>query len=337
MTVWQYLERPPWRTILLLVAILFLLGIAYLVWTPGRRINDGRHDMRSNGIWIQHGWLGDDIWFQNNGKDKALFRSSQKIQELSNLFVSHGIKYIFPHVCPCNPSGKIVSIDPVQTERFLDHFEDFSVIPWIGGVLDTHCSPESPHWRENFISSAVELLQNHPRFAGVQINIEPMPTGNADFLALLDEMRRAMPEEKILSVAAYPPPTLWHPFPNVHWDESYFRQVSQRTDQLAVMMYDTAIKLPKVYQYLVSGWTTKILNWSGDTEILLGIPVYADAGVGYHSAEVENLQNALLVIHTGLYKQKQMPKNYAGIAIYCEWEMNQQEWSYLEREFEKNP
>jgi len=337
MNVWQHLKRPPWRTVFLLFAILCLLGIAYIVWTPGKLIRDGRHDLRSNGIWIQHGWLGDDLWFQRNQKDKTLFRNDQKIQELADLLISHGVKYVFPHVCPCNPIGKIAPIDPVQTERFLDHFGDFSVIPWIGGVLDIHCSPESTQWRTNFISSVVDLLETHPRLAGVQLNIEPMPTGNTDFLILLDELRQALPDGKILSVAAYPPPTRWHPFPDVHWDESYFRQVAHRTDQLAPMMYDTSIKLPKLYQHLMSEWTSDVLNWSGDTQILLGIPVYDDAGVGYHSPKVENLKNALLGIHAGLNMFRPLPKNYTGVAIYCEWEMDQQEWGYLKKEFEKIP
>ncbi|MBW8038682.1 MAG: hypothetical protein FVQ85_01635 [Planctomycetes bacterium] len=337
MTVWQHLKRPPWRTILLLFAILCLLGIAYLAWSPGKRIRDGRHDLRSNGIWIQHGWLGDDLWFQRNQKDKTLFRNDQKIQELADLLISHGVKYVFPHVCPCNPSGKIAPIDPVQTERFLDHFGDFSVIPWIGGILDIHCSPKSKQWRINFISSVVDLLETHPRLASVQLNIEPMPTGNTDFLTLLDELRQALPDGKILSVAAYPPPTRWHPFPDVHWDESYFGKVAQRTEQIAPMMYDTSIKLPKLYQHLMSKWTSDVLNWSGDTQVLLGVPVYDDAGVGYHSPKVENLQNALLGIHAGLNKFRPLPKNYTGVSIYCEWEMDQQEWDYLKKEFEKIP
>lgn len=337
MKVWQHLKRPPWRKGLLLFSILGVLGFVYVVWSPGARVRDGRHDLRSNGIWIQHGWLGDDSWFHRNRKDKTLFRNDQQIQNLAALLVSHGMKYVFPHLCPCDPNGKIAPADPVQVERFLDHFDDFEVVPWIGGILGVHCSPESPQWRTNFISSVVDLLQTYPRLAGVHVNIEPMPTGNADFIVLLDELRQAMSEDKILSVAAYPPPTLWHPTLEVHWDEPYFRQVAQRTNQLAVMMYDTAIKVPKLYRHLMSKWTVEVLNWSGNTQVLPGVPVYDDAGVGYHSPYVENLQNALSGIHAGLSTSKTLPGNYAGVAIYCEWEMDQQEWDYFKREFERAP
>jgi len=329
----KHLKRPPWRTILLFCTVPGVLYLAYFVWSPGIRVPDGRHDLRTNGIWIQHGWLGDDSWFQRYRKDKTLFRNDQRIQELAGLLGNHGVKYVFPHVCPSSANGEIAPVDPVQTERFLDHFRDFAVIPWIGGVLGVHCSPRSPQWRANFVSSVVDLLQTHPRLAGVQVNIEPMPTGNSDFLTLLYELRQAMPIGKILSVAAYPPPTLWHPFSEVHWEESYFRQVAQRADQVAPMMYDTAIMLPKLYRHLMSGWTSEILNWSGNTQVLLGIPVYDDAGVRYHLPHVENLQNALSGIHAGLSKYKTLPKNYAGVAIYCEWEMDPQEWNYLKEEF----
>ncbi|MCA9428171.1 MAG: hypothetical protein KC994_24035, partial [Candidatus Omnitrophica bacterium] len=146
MRLWQHLKRPPWRTLLLLIAIIGVMGLIYLLWSPGKTVRDGRHDLRSNGIWLQHGWLGDDQWFKRNQKDKALFRDEKRIKELAHTLTSHGVKYVFPHLCPCNISGSIASVDPVQTERFLDCFENFQVVPWIGGVLEVHCSPESPQW-----------------------------------------------------------------------------------------------------------------------------------------------------------------------------------------------
>jgi hypothetical protein len=335
--IWQHLTYVPWRRILVLCTAIGIGWLAYLLWSPGKYVRNGKHDLRNNGIWIQHGWLGDDLWFRRYDKDMMQFRNDQKIKDLADLLVNHGIKYVFPHVCPCDPTGTISPIDHAQTERFLNHFQSFHVIPWIGGVLGRHCSPELPQWRINFISSIIELLQAHPRLAGVQLNIEPMPTGNTDFLTLLEELRQAMPAGKIISVAAYPPPTYLHPFPEIHWDEQYYRQVAHRVDQLVPMMYDTAISLQKLYRHLMAQWTNKVLMWSENAHILLGVPVYDDAGVGYHIPEVENLKNALLGIHAGLSKYKTLPNKYAGIAIYCGWEMDQTEWDYFNKEFERIP
>jgi hypothetical protein len=331
----HYVNRNPWRKAILVLSVIGLGGLAYFAWSPGVRIKDGRHDLRSNGIWIQHGWLGDDSWFKRNKKDKSKFRDVQKIQALSNLLKSHGVKFVFPHLCPCSPDGQIALSDPAQVERFLDCFEGFSVIPWIGGVLNTHCFLDSMEWRANFVSSIVELLRTHPRLAGVQINIEPIPTGNLQFLTLLAEIRGAMPKGKILSVAAYPPTTILHPFSDVHWEESYFRNVAQHCDQMAVMMYDTGLSSSKLYQYLMSKWTTEVLEWSGKTHVLLGVPAYNDPDVGYHSPKVENLKNAIMGINASLIRLEQLPENYSGIAIYCEWEMDEGKWNLLENEFGK--
>ena len=183
--LWQVAKRPPWRTFLLAAAVLGMLGLTYLAWSPGARVRDGRHDRRANGIWLQHGWLGDDSWFRRNRRDTTLFRDDARVRALAERLASHGMKHVFPHLCPCAPDGTIPPVDAAQTEKFLDHVVGISVVPWIGGVLGTHCSPESATWRAQFVASTVALLTRHPRLAGVQVNIEPLPSGNKGFLAKL--------------------------------------------------------------------------------------------------------------------------------------------------------
>jgi hypothetical protein len=61
---------------------------------------------------------------------------------------------------------------------------------------------------------------------------------------------------------------------------------------------------------------------------------YKDAGVGYHDPQIENLKNALLGVHSGLSKHEILPKNYQGVALYCEWEMDNGKWEILGNHFE---
>jgi spore germination protein YaaH len=194
---------------------------------------------------------------------------------------------------------------------------------------------ESAAWRAGFCRSARKLLDDYPGLAGVHVNIEPCPSGNAGFLRLLEELRAALPKGKILSVAAYPPPTVWHRFPEVHWEEPYFREVAARADQLAVMMYDTSLRKQKPYRHLMAGWTREVLAWSGGTKVLLGLPAYDDAGSGYHHPDVENLRNALLGVHGGLGASAaaDLPANYQGVALYSEWEMDEAEWAWYRGHF----
>ena len=317
-------------------AIIIGLGLAYLLWTPGLDIRDGRHDRGHNGIWLAHGWLGGDEWFIRNSKTNELqrYRDGAQIRQLADKLRHHHITDVFPHLCPADTTGALPPVDVQQVERFLDAFEGIRVIPWIGGPNDNPVTLDDPKWRASFAEHTRRILIRHPRLAGVQVNVEPLRSGDRGFLKLLEELRGVMPTNKTLSVAAYPPPTRWHPYPDVHWDASYFREVARRCDQLAVMAYDAGQRIPKTYQRLMADWTREILGWSEGKEVLIGVPVYDDVGVGYHDPRVENLTNALLGIHRTLAASS-VPENFRGVAIYCEWEMDAAEWQHLREHFLK--
>lgn len=297
-------------------------------------MRDGRHDRSQNGIWISHGWLGDDAWFVRNEKTNELarYRSRDEIRSLAAKFRTHHITDVFPHLCPADIEGPIPALDADQTEMFLDEFAGFRVMPWIGGPNGGSVRYRDAKWRAVFLGSVRKLFETHPRFAGVHLNVEPLTSGDVDFLKLLEELKVSLPTGKILSIAAYPPPTRWQPSEEVHWSEDYFRQVAKQCDQLAVMMYDTSLGVPKLYQQLMAEWTAEVLAWSEGKPVLLGVPTYSDTGVAYHHPRVENLRNALLGIHSGLSRQP-LPAHYQGVAIYCDWETDEAEWEYLQKHF----
>jgi hypothetical protein len=297
-------------------------------------VRDGRHDRGHNGLWLSHGWLGGDDWFIHNGKtnEYARYRDPENLRGLAEKLRHHHITDVFPHLCPAEPDGHLPQVDPNQTEQFLSALDGFRVMPWIGGPNGGNVRLQNAKWRSVFTMEVRFLLLAHPRFCGVHVNIEPLPSGDTNFLAFLEELRSALPEGKPLSVAAYPPPTRWHPYSDVHWEEGYFREVARRCDQMAVMMYDVGQRIPKAYQRLMADWTQEVLAWSGGKAVLLGVPTYDDAGVEYHHPNVENLTNALLGVHRGLSRQT-LPANYQGVAIYCDWETSDREWAYLRDHF----
>jgi hypothetical protein len=333
-TVLKTLLRPPWRTIVGGVLLLMIIFGSYITWQPGRDIRDGRHDLEKNAIWLGHGWLGGDKWFTENGKTNSIneFRDPARIHALAEKLRQHHIRDVFPHLCPSDAYGKLPEVDDAQIERFLAEFRDFRVIPWVGGPAGTSTRFADGKWRASFIQSITNLFAAHPRFAGVQINIEPLTSGDKDFLRLLEEIHAALPKGKLLSVAAYPPPTRWQPSAEVHWNQTYFRDVARRSDLMAVMMYDTGLRVPKIYERLMANWTTEALSWSEGTPVLLGVPTYNDAGTDYHNPEVENLRTALMGIHSGLGASAP-PTNYQGVALYCEWETDTNEWNYFQEHF----
>lgn len=72
----------------------------------------------------------------------------------------------------------------------------FEVIPQVGGIYEDSARPAEPEWRTRFVRSVARLLDDHPEFAGIQLRIESLPGGNADYLKLARQTaaaRRAAP------------------------------------------------------------------------------------------------------------------------------------------------
>ena len=191
------LKLPSRRAQIVWIVILSLLPAAWLLWTPGADVRDGSHDLGTNGIWMQHGWLADDAWLTRNKKEPARFRDAGPLAAAAAELKGHGIRYVYPHLCPCTTAGDLAASDPAQVERVLDAFAGFEVLPWVGGVRGESALIDRPEWRAQFAKSCAALLAAHPRLAGVHVNIETMPSGNSDFLKLLEAVRDAQAEGKV--------------------------------------------------------------------------------------------------------------------------------------------
>ena len=314
---------------------------AYALWNPGLSVTDGRDDRERNAMWLQHGWIGADSWFVENEREwkKPLFRSDEKVKQLAAQCAAAHITDIYPHLASTQLDGSIMPVDDAQLKRLLNGAPNLRVLPWIGGVKDADITLDLPARRQKFLDSTAALLRKYPRLAGVHLNVEPWPSGDVAMLGLLDDLRAILPPGKILSVAAYPPPSRLHPFPEVHWEKAYFRQVAARCDQMAVMVYDTSLRDPKMFEWLAANWNTQILQWTkpDGPQILIGVPTYADEGVGYHHPRAENLTTGLRSLHRALSRFEKLPANYQGAAIYSEWETDAAEWRIWRREFLRSP
>lgn len=185
--------------------------------------------------------------------------------------------------------------------------------------------------RERIAQFCVDLLRREG-FDGIHLDSEPIPTDEENVLALLDEVRNALGPTSTLSLATR---RIWPLFPDVRWPlvgqvawrASYYREVSRRVDQIAVMTYDSALPLAFLYRQ----WTrfqvieiSRAVDGSG-VQLFFGIPT-SEEKTWTHWPWAENMRSGLQGVIEGLNDREARPAAVTGVAIYPYWETDETEW-----------
>ncbi len=287
---------------------------------PGSFYNSGH-----NAIWLEHEWVGEK-------------KSEAEIQQLVNKLKFNQIDTVFVHSGPFEYNGKIPgSVYPyatyfLQTARKFDPTIQYQA--WLGqrrSFLDL----DEEEYRKN-VSKEALLMTKIVGFDGIHFDIEPVWDGDEGFIKLLSEVRGAIGEEKKISVALaefIPESIVWitqksHNLRNYNTEVNYLN-VAQYADQLVAMVYDTGIDSPWMYRFLLREETIWLSQLLDGKELFIGLPSY-DEGVGFNPV-AENLENGLLGVTSGLNNIRSEEENFAGVAIYAYWEMDEGEWDAMQR------
>jgi hypothetical protein len=290
----------------------------------------GEFDRRDNAIWLRRHWM-------HEGPTHA------EIAQLVASLRARGIRRVYPFLGPMDRDGwpgwrssaGLVRYVPERAGAFLRELHriapEIRVLPWTGGILNTDVRLQDEAQRRAFAEHARRLIELGAD--GIHLNIEPLPSWTPGYVELLRTVRMAI-GDRTLSIAAYPPPTELHPFPDVHWELSFLRQVCLNADELAIMAYDTAVRSPSSFQNLVSRWIRELaatLPEPADKgcEWLMGVPTYDD-DTEYHRPDVETIENSLNGIVSGLRSLKR-PENFRGVAIYASFTTDARKWAVYDR------
>jgi hypothetical protein len=287
-------------------------------------------DRGDNGVWLRRIWLHDDPLIA--GREDALFAALA--QDTARL----GITRLYPFLGPMDAEGHpgwrsdtgIRRYDPERVRRFFDAMHaarpELRIHPWTGGVLDRDVRFSDGERLARFVAHAGQLVALGAD--GIQLNVEPLPDGTAAYLDLLRAVKAEIGPDKTLSVAAYPPTTLLHPFSEVHWSLSYTRAVCEIADEVAVMAYDTGLRQRVLYRGLVTSWAKELAETlpppsAGGCELLIGLPAYED-DEPWHRPDVETIDVAL----SGVIRAfpEGLPEHVRGVAIYASWTTDASEW-----------
>lgn len=287
---------------------------------------------RTNALWLRHQWVGEKH-SEEEYKKLALFLKEKKMTDA------------FFHVGPLNEEGKI------EKEKYLyaqdltnvlkSYYPELHIQAWIGqvekrggGILDI----SNEEVRNNIVSTSDEFLSLG--FDGIHYNIEPIYSNDKNIIDLLKKTREiTKPQNKILSIAS----DELEVFPGAEkvirlfskqtgfWNKGYYKEVSENVDQIAVMMYDTALPVKESYSLLVAWETNQIMNVVSDKVVVfMGVPSYEDERSTFNP-KVENVESSLLGIRKGLVGASQEKLNRFGVGIYAEWTTDEKEWETYDR------
>lgn len=312
--------------------IVFLCGAvvaAFLIWyyIIGIRANHNGSFFNKghNAVWIGHEWVGE-------------YKNNDDVADLVKNLLEHEIDTVFVHAGPIGEDG---TIDPITYSYAVNFLEKARATDggiyyqaWLGQIRNK-IDLDKQEIRAEIAKQSV-VLTKVVGFDGIHFDIEPVWDGDEAFISLLKETREVLPREKKISAALsefMPGAFVWL-VKNFRELENYntqvnYKNVAKYADQVVVMAYDTSIKKPWFYRWLVQEQTIWLTDLLDGREVFIGIPAYDKATENF-DPQVENVENGLKGIVAGLNNIRSEKENFAGVAIYPYWEINEEEWRTFE-------
>ncbi|WP_309061334.1 hypothetical protein [Streptomyces sp.] len=329
-------RRGPWarrlrRTALALVLVLL---VPLLAAETALRINytgdpaDGTYTRGRDAVWLGHAWV--------DGRKK-----DADIDALARRLKGTGIRDLYVHSGPLEHDGTLPESAYPRARWLIEsvHRElpGVRVQAWLGDILAPE-HPEALHLeraesRAAILRSTRQILDTG--YDGVHFDLEPLHSGDGDYLKLLDALHEETSSRDVpLSVAAHQ----IDPLPGFHsfwgtltghpkwWSQEFFGQVARRVDQIAVMSYDTMQPLEGTYGGYVAQQTALALEVTPpSTDLLMGLPFFKENRFG-HWAHAETVPAAVRGVRLGLSRTDADRPRF-GVALYVDFAATEADWA----------
>ncbi|MGW5278899.1 hypothetical protein ACWERI_05495 [Streptomyces collinus] len=328
-------RRSRWRRRRTWVAV----GLSLLLFLPpavaeaALRLNyagdpaPGTRTRHRDALWLGHAWV--------DGR-----RTDADVTRLADRLKDTGIRDLYVHAGPLEHDGTLPPTAHPRARRLVSALHRAAprirVQAWLGDKLATE-SPdglrlERAATRAAVLASTRQILA--AGFDGAHFDLEPLHSGDRDYLALLDDLRALThAHHAVLSVAAHQidPLPAFHSFWGTTtghpkwWSQSYFGQVARRVDQIAVMSYDTMQPLRSLYGGYVAQQTSLALEVTpATTDLLMGLPFYHENRFG-HWAHAETVPAAVRGVRLGL-SRTDADRSRFGVALYVDFAATEADW-----------
>jgi hypothetical protein len=300
---------------------LSLIGFGYWAWVDAT-IPQGC-GLEQNGAWISVDWTSQPINVSN-------------VEQLAQQARQRHFRYLFPYTTYLRVDGFSPSYDHAAefVVQFRQSNEETKLLAWIGIPLKNEAKFGIKGWtdlanpteRVEIVKFIVKLM-HQAKFDGVHLNVETVWDNDPNYLQLLREVRQALGQKYLLSVAT----PAWWPTPinnlaqGYRWSANYYQQVAREVDQIATMTYDSLSPEAAAYRLWlreqVKGISASLQN--SQVELLIGISVSREEAFTHHP-KAENLASGLAGMCAGMAELATKPPN--GVAIYAAWEADETDW-----------
>ncbi|WNE96465.1 hypothetical protein PS467_14530 [Streptomyces luomodiensis] len=324
-------QRIAAGTTALLAAPLLTAGVSLRLRYAGAPA-PGTRTRGRDAVWLGHAWV--------DGRNGEI-----QLAELGRRMRGTGIRDLYVHAGPLEHDGSLPASRYPKARRLVDavrrELPGVRVQAWLGDVLSTEGPPGMDlgerATRERVVRSAQQVLE--AGFEGVHFDLEPLHSGDRDFLTLLDDAHAVTHAHRApLSVAAHQ----IDPLPALHsvagflaghpkwWSPSYFGAVARRVDQIAVMSYDTALPLESLYGGYVAQQTRLALKATPPgTHLLMGLPAFHTDDIGHHES-AETVTAAIRGVRLGLSREDPRRERF-GVALYVDFAATPGDWAAYQR------
>ncbi|GGW32107.1 hypothetical protein GCM10010503_04810 [Streptomyces lucensis JCM 4490] len=294
----------------------------------------GTRTRHRDALWLGHAWV--------DGR-----KTDRDVEALAGRLRGTGIRDLYVHSGPLEHDGTLPA-SAYRKARWLiaavhRELPGVRVQAWLGDKL----ASESPDGlRLDRAATRTAVLASTRRildagFQGAHFDLEPLHSGDQDYLALLDDLRTLThAHHAVLSVAAHQ----IDPLPGFHsfwgtttghpkwWSQAYFGQVARRVDQIAVMSYDTMQPLQSLYGGYVAQQTSLALEVTPDsTDLLMGLPFYHENRFG-HWEHAETVPAAVRGVRLGLSRTDAGRENF-GVAAYVDFAATEEDWTAYRKDW----
>lgn len=308
------------RLVLTLTFALVALGALRLLYQPATHHPGGHFNRGENAAWLGVDWVN----APHTDAEITVLADDLAARQITTVYVF--TSYLKEHGA-FNPTYAHAADFVAALHRAAP---DISVQAWLGLPL-TYVDLEDDDVRTTVARFSAELIDDHG-FDGVHLDPEPIRNDDAHVLQLLEDVRAALGAEPTLSIATR---RLWPLTPERErwvpgrwcWSALYYREIAARVDEIAVMVYDSALPLAPAYRL----WTkAQVIGLSraledADTTLFIGVPT-SEEQTRTHRPAAENVTSGLRGVTDGLNDARAVPHTVAGVALYPYWETDAAEW-----------